>query len=42
MADKDKINQPMKFNLKKKVDVKTFGAKFRSKREIYKYVLMIL
>ena len=36
MADQDKINQPMKFNLKKKVDAKKFGAKFKSKREVYK------
>ena len=36
MANNDKINQPMSFNLKKKVDAKKFGAKFKSKREVYK------
>ena len=36
MADQEQINQPLVFNLKKKVDAKAFGAKFKSKREVYK------
>ena len=36
MENKVKENLLVAFNDKKKVDAKAFGAKFRTKREIYK------
>ena len=38
MEGQDQVNKPIQFNLKKKVDAKTFGTKFRTKREVYKQV----
>ena len=36
MENKVKENLLITFNNKKKVDAKSFGAKFRGKREVYK------
>ena len=42
MADIVKDTLLTAFSQKKKVDDKSFGAKFKSKREVYKYVFLLL